>query len=136
MRAMFAHEHADSRALRSGGASTEDKSRRCAAGASWFRRSLNIETSRLRQVNHNTRRVVEVEDEIFGPSTNGNKPVVQQRVSGGRVGLERRESQHVNADECGVREKRSKSLGQSLHLGQFGHVTMYPLPFARPPRSG
>jgi len=51
--------------------------------------------------------------------------VAYERVGRGRVGLERGEAEQLGVFERRPREEDIEAFGEGLHLGQFGHATMY-----------
>ena len=66
-----------------------------------------------------------VPDQVLGPAPDRDEPPALERVGGRGVGLERGEAEQVGPLEDGPGQERVEALGQRLHLGQFGHATMY-----------
>jgi hypothetical protein len=50
--------------------------------------------------------------------------VASEVVGCGGVGLERREAEKIGSAEGRAGQERIETLGQGLHLRQFGHATM------------
>ena len=69
--------------------------------------------------------VVELPHQVLGPATDGANLVALEIVGGRGVGLEGREAQELRPLEGGPGQQSVEALGQRLHLGHFGHATMY-----------
>ena len=111
-------------AVEPGVALAEDEARHGAAGLGLLGGLLDVEAAGLGEVQNDPVAVVEVPHEVLGPAGDVLEAVALQVVGGGGVGLERREAEEVGPAEGRAGEQRVETLGQRLHLGQFGHATM------------
>ena len=94
-------------------------------GFVFFGRLLNIEPARLGQVEHQPVAVVELPHEVLGPATDRDDLTALEIVGARGVRLEGREPEQVGPLEGGAGQEGVEAFGQRLHLGHFGHATMY-----------
>ena len=123
--AVLAYQDADPRPVEPGVASPEHEAGHRAAGLRLLRRLLHVETAGLGEVEHDAGAVVELPHQVLGPAPDRDEPVALEGVGRGVVGLERREAEQVGPTQRQAGQECVEALGQRLHLGQFGHATMY-----------
>ena len=123
LRAVLAHQHGDGgRALAAG---REGEAGHRATGLRLLRRLLDVEAAGLGQMEHEPDAAVELPDQVLGPATDGDDPMALEVVGRRGVGLEGREPEQVGPLQRGPGQEGVEAFGQRLHLGHFGHATMY-----------